>query len=391
MNWLDLFIILFAIAAIIRGLEVGFVRQFFSTFGFFAGLFLGALIEGLVINHVHGAETKALVALLITMGSAISVMTLGEYAGLRLKFKLRETHIAEKLDTIFGSALAGLTVLLAVWLGASIFRGLPDSAWQRQLQTSRIISTLDSELPSAPGMLARLGHLIDPNGFPQVFTGLEPSLPADTPLPDMGALNAAVEQDRPSVVKIEGEGCGGVVEGSGFVASDGLVITNAHVVAGVERPVVIDQGGQHRATPVWFDPDLDLAVLKTNGLAGKPLPLLSSEVNKGTPGAVLGYPGGGGFSGRPAAILDAFNAVGRNIYNQSTTERRIYSMRADIQQGNSGGPVIDQDGAVIGVVFAKSTAYNQVGYALTMDRVIQDLNQAKDNMAGSVSTGNCAQ
>src|SRR5690606_64574 len=127
-----------------------------------------------------------------------------------------------------------------------------------------VIAFLDSRLPSAPEVLTQLGHLIDPNNFPQVFSGLEPSLKTDAPLPDMGDLNPAVQKVRPSVVKIEGEGCNSIVEGSGFVAGDDVVVTNAHVVAGVEDPFVLDQNGRHDAYVVLFDPDLDLAVLRTD-------------------------------------------------------------------------------------------------------------------------------
>jgi S1-C subfamily serine protease len=376
MNWLDVFILLFLISAFIRGIEMGFVRQFCSAAGFFIGFFVGAWIESHLIGHLDSSDSRAVFALLVTLGFAVLLMLIGEYFGLRLKFKLSEGRIADKLDRIFGSGLAIVTLLVAVWLGASIFRNFPSEGWQRQIRTSRIIATLNENLPSAPGLLTKLGHLIDPNGFPQVFTGLERSVDTDTPLPNIGELTPAVQKTRVSIVKVEGEGCGGIVQGSGFVAGDDEVITNAHVVAGLNEPMVIDANGQHDARVVWFNPELDLAVLRVRNLAGDPLILRSTLVNKGTATAIVGFPGGEGFRAEPAAVLEAFTAVGRDIYNHGRTERRVYSLKGTVEQGNSGGPVIAADGSVIGVLFAKSSTYDQVGYALTGDQAADALAQA---------------
>lgn len=390
MNWLDLFIVLFLIAACIRGTEVGFVRQFFSTVGFFVGLFFGAWLNAHVASTVGSPGSRALLALFLILMFAISFMAIGEYVGLRIKFLLREAKITNKLDKIFGALLAIVTLLAAVWLGAAIFRNIPDSGWQRQIRNSRIVTLLDNNLPSAPGVLTKLGHIIDPNNFPQVFTGLEPTLKTDAPLPDMGELNPAVQAARPSAVKIEGEGCDSVVEGSGFVAAENIVITNAHVVAGVRQPFVLDQRGKHGANVLLFNPDLDIAILRTENLAGKPLPIEAQETASGTPAAVLGYPSGGGFTATPGVVLETFNARGRNIYNQGETMREVYSVKTDIEHGNSGGPMINKEGEVIGVIFAKSVNYNHVGYALTMQQVVDQLEAAK-NQTKSVSTSSCAE
>jgi S1-C subfamily serine protease len=191
-------------------------------------------------------------------------------------------------------------------------------------------------------------------------------------------------------VKIEGKGCGGIIEGSGFVASSDEVITNAHVVAGVSQVFVADEGGNHKAKVIMFDPNLDMAVLQVNGLSGAALRMQAQTAAVGTAAAVLGYPEGGGFTAKPAAILESFTATGRNIYNSGQTKRDIYSLKGDVQQGNSGGPLIDSDGDVIGVVFAKSTSYNNVGYALTMQQIISEFNFVHGSTA-SVTTGSCAE
>lgn len=392
MNWLDLFIVLFLIGAFIRGLEVGFIREFFSTSGFFMGLFMGAFAEGKIMHLAHAPDTRAFLALTITLSSAFIFMGIGEYIGWILKFKVSDAPLANRLDRYFGAALATTALLAAIWLGASIFRNVPSPGWQRQIRGSQVVGFLDRNLPAAPDLLTKLGHLIDPNGFPQVFTGLEPEPVKDVSLPDMGELNNAVQSAKASVVKIEGKGCGGIVEGSGFVAGANEVVTNAHVVAGVTNtnPLVVDTKGAHKATIIYFDPDLDIAILRTAGLAGQPLKLNTAVAPEGTPGVVLGYPGGGDFSARAAAVIESFNAHGRNIYNQGETQRDIYSIKSPIEEGNSGGPLVNQSGEVIGVIFAKSTTYDNLGYALMTKAVANDIAQA-ESRTEAVSSGSCAQ
>lgn len=388
MNWLDLIIVLFLAGSVVRGLDVGFIRQFFSTAGFFGGLFFGAWLQNHLMHLAHAPDSRAFLALTVILSSALLTMALGEYIGWVLKLKAHETPLINKLDRYFGSGLAICTTLAAVWLGASMFSAVPSPSWQRQLSGSHIVSTLDKELPPAPDVLSRLGKLIDPNGFPKVFLTFEPEPAKDAPLPDMGELNPAVQTARASVVRVEGKGCGGIVEGSGFIASGNDIITNAHVVAGVRNPVIIDTTGNHSARVIWFDPDLDMAVLRTSGLTSKPLKMEAATAPNGTPAAVLGYPGGGGFTASGAAVLDSFVARGRNIYNERETARSIYSLKATVEEGNSGGPLINKDGTVIGLIFAKSTAYDKIGYALTMQPVIDGLQKAQAD-GRAVSTGAC--
>ena len=390
MNFIDLLIILFLASSLIRGFELGFVRQLFSTAGFFIGLLIGALIEPTTVSWVHTQTSRSLMTLVTTLGSAFLFLSIGEYIGISLKNKLALKRI-DSLDNGLGSGLAFVSVLIAVWLSAAIILSLPLPSVQAGMKDSRIVSLLDKHLPAAPTVIADLGHLIDPNGFPQVFTGLEPTPPQNINLPNLGDLQPAVKADAASVVKIEGQGCGGIVEGSGFVVADNLIVTNAHVVAGIRRPYVIDANGNHVAAAVSFDPNLDLAVLRTSGLAGKPLSVGYDDVAAGTPGAVVGYPGGGGFTAKAAAVLDSFTATGRNIYDQGRVQREIYEIRADVIPGNSGGPLIAKDGSVIGVVFAESTTYNHVGYALTGQAIRHDIAAAEAHATTSVSTGSCAQ
>jgi S1-C subfamily serine protease len=388
----DIIIILLLIISLARGREVGFVRQACSTIGFLGGLFLGAwVVEPHLIGLAHTTLSRSLLTLLIMLGCAVILLGIGEYVGAYLKIKFQtHLHKVDKVDIFTGAIAAGLTLLVFVWLIAPVLSGLPVKGLKRSIDSSHIVALLDKSLPPAPNVIADLGHIINPNGFPQVFNGLEPTPPSDVKTPPLGQLKPAVNADRASVVKVEGRGCGGIVEGSGWVAGKGLIATNAHVVAGVKHPTVVDANGRHDVKVVLFDPDLDFAVLRVNNLAGKILPINQDIVQQGTPGAVLGYPGGGNFEAQPAAIMDEFTAEGRNIYGQGDTTRDVYEVRAKIIPGNSGGPLINKKAQVIGVVFAESTSYHHVGYALTMSQVAQEINQA-ENRHSAVSTGGCAE
>jgi S1-C subfamily serine protease len=391
MNIVDIIIVLLLITALLRGVDLGFVRQLFSTAGLLLGFFVGAIVQGKLIHLANTPAHKALLSVLTILAAVMLFSSVGEYIGIRIKARIQEIRLrgVNKADKLFGSALAGVTLLVVVWLAAAIFSNAPFQALQRQISNSVIIAQLDKTLPSAPQAIAQLGHLIDPNGFPDVFTGLEPRIDTNTPLPSIGELDASVQQARASVVKVQGEGCGGVSTGSGFIAEEGLVVTNAHVIAGVARPMVVDANGRHETRVVWFDPNLDVAVLQAGGLAGEPLVIRTDIARNGTPAAVLGYPGGGSFVADPATILESFQAVGRNIYNQGDTERQVYSVKSDINPGNSGGPLIDSNANVIGLIFAESTTYDQVGYALTMAQVASAIEQANAS-ARTVGTGSCA-
>lgn len=392
MNFVDVTIILFFISALVRGVELGLARQVCSTAGVLAGLFIGVFIQGKLIHLMQTPLSKAMLTLGVVIGAIAIFSALGELAGAYFKRHIERVRIAavNHIDRGIGAVVSGATLLLAVWLGATIFSNVPSPGLERQLKSSVIIAALNKNLPPAPEIVSRLGHLIDPNSFPNVFTGLEPAIDTSRPLPSVGELDAAVQKTRASVVKIEGRGCGGISNGSGFVADSGLVITNAHVVAGVERPFVVDANGRHRAELIAFNPDLDVAVLRASGLAGSPLTMRGGLVEKGIPAAILGYPGGGDFTVGPAVIVDAFKAAGRNIYNQGQTVREVYSIKGEVEPGNSGGPLVDKNGDVIGLIFAESTTYSDVGYALTMDAVASELDQAKSR-GTAVSSGSCAQ
>ncbi len=208
---IDIAIIVFAVSALYRGREIGFVRQLFSTGGFFGGLFLGAWLQQYTVHWAHSQAGRSIITLLTTLGCALILLAVGEYIGIKLKHRVVFRRI-NVLDNGFGGLLSVVSLLLTIWLLAAVAGSVPVSALQNQLRASKIVGAMDRALPSAPGVISNLGRLVDPNGFPQVFVGGEPTPNQQVDVPSLGDLQAAVDRDRASVVKIEGQGCGGVVK-----------------------------------------------------------------------------------------------------------------------------------------------------------------------------------
>jgi len=208
-------------------------------------------------------------------------------------------------------------------------------------------------------------------------------------MPSEAEARRAFEAAAPSTVRVVGTGCGEVLSGSGFVVSGDYVVTNAHVVAGVDAPEVQRQDGTSQpGTTVLFDPRTDLAVLHVEAAPGPPLPLLATDVDRGTGGAALGYPGGGDLTGERAAVRRPIAAVGRDIYSTREVERQVYELQARIEPGDSGGPFVLPDGSVAGVVFAASPTDPSLGYAIASTEVIPDVDRAAGRTR-PVSTGGC--
>lgn len=386
---IDIVIILLCIGAVRRGYHVGFLHQVFGISGFFIGLFLGAWIQPHIVPHIGSQDTKSAVTVGLTLGLALVFVLIGEELGIRLKRRLR-TLKYNRYDAGAGSVLNFFSILMAVWLFASLASGLSWWSLQVALQQSHIVSALNRTLPSSPNIMTNIGNIISPDGFPKVFVGHEPKQSGSVALPAASNFDAVIAQSTPSVFKVMGQGCGGIVDGSGFVISHNLVATNAHVIAGIKQPYVQNDSGVHKATPIWLDPALDFAILRTTDVEAASLTLAKEAVPNKTDAVILGYPGGGDFTVSTAVIANHFVATGRDIYGQQRTARSIYDVRSEIVPGNSGGPVIADDGSVIGVVFAESTSYQKTGYALTAGAIGRSLTKAI--AANQVrSTGSCVE
>jgi S1-C subfamily serine protease len=191
------------------------------------------------------------------------------------------------------------------------------------------------------------------------------------------------------VVKIRAiaPSCQKVLEGSGFVLSPDRVMTNAHVVAGANSVTVEASGNPYDATVVSYDPTVDIAILSVPNLPSGPLPFANTPVTSGTQAVVMGYPGGGGFMATPARIRELIELSGPDIYRSATVNREVYTVRASVEQGNSGGPLIDLNGQVLGVVFGAAVDDNDTGFVLTAKEVAAQLAHIGDT--APVATGEC--
>jgi S1-C subfamily serine protease len=388
-NIVDLVVLGLVVAAVVTGAGVGAALQVLSFGGFWLGLLAGSAAAPTVARLFNSTVLKITAGLVtpFLVGGVLAVV--GGQVGRRAAAFLDRVGW-RRADAAAGSVFSAGAALLSLWLAAFILAAGPWPAAAREIQGSAVLRALDRTLPNPPSVLSRIQRVLDPSGFPSVFAGLEPDLGRPVALPDDAAVRTAAARAAASTVRVVGTGCGGVVDGSGFVAGAGFVVTNAHVVAGITRPVVEDRRGRHAATAVLFDAGLDVAVLRADGLAGPVLALAHGVAAAGTEGAVLGYPGGGPFRAVPAAVRRSRVAVGRDIYGDRLTARAVYELQATIRPGNSGGPLVSLEGTVLGVVFSRSVAQSNVGYALLADDVASRLRTATTR-TGAVSTGDCAE
>jgi S1-C subfamily serine protease len=388
-NWVDIVVLVLVALSAVSGLRRGAALQLFSYGGFWGGLIVGALLTPIVVSHLHSRTSKALVALVLVLGMAFLLGTLGSVIGIHSGAALRRVKLGP-LDAGLGVAVAVIATLLVVWIAGGLIGNSRFTGLASAVQNSRIVRALDDVLPPTPSVFAKVETFLGQEDFPGPFIGLPPAIGQFVPLPGTSAVNRAVDAAGPSTVKIEGEACGLTQEGSGFVVAHDLVVTNAHVVAGVGSPMVIDSRGTHSAVTVYFNPQLDMALLRVGG-AGLDEPALAldpNQVGRGQVGAVLGYPGGGPLTYGPAGVMASFDATGLDIYGNVEATRLIYEIDAVVRPGNSGGPLVEPNGVVFGIVFARSTINNNVGYALASPAVLQRV-RANEGNTRQVSTQGC--
>ncbi len=387
MNWIDLVVLVIVGISAVNGLRRGAALQIFSYGGFWGGLFLGALLAPVVDSHVGSRAAKAGIAIALVLGFAFVLGTVGSIVGHHSGAVLRRVKLGP-IDAGLGVGVAVVATLLVVWLAGSLIGASSFTSLASAVEQSRIVRALDNVLPPPPNVFAKVETFLNEEGFPEVFSGLPPAIAGFVPLPSTSVVNDAYNAAYQSMVKIQGEACGETQEGSGFVIAPGLVVTNAHVVAGVSSPFVIDQSGSLAATPILYDPVLDIAVLRVPRLHDPVLRLDPNQVGRGTVAAVLGFPEGGSLRYGPAGVMAAFQATGLDIYGNQQATRAVYEIDAQVRPGNSGGPLVMQNGLVIGVVFARSTVNNSVGYALATPAVLQKVDAA-ENSNTAVSTQGC--
>jgi S1-C subfamily serine protease len=353
------------------------------------GLVLGFAVGIWLSPHVAGLVRSDLAKAGVALGTVLLLGGAGDAVGSVLGIRLRRRAIGTRLksaDAVGGSALSVGALVLAIWfLGINLASG-PFPSVARALQRSAVVRVVDAALPPPPVLATQLGSVLDIIGFPDIFAGLPP-LPADpVPQPTRGLAARAARDARASLVLISGPACDEIIQGTGFVVADDLVLTNAHVIAG-SSPRVEWEGQTFDAVPVLYDDDLDAAILRVDGLDAPALTLLPGEVPRGTGGAVLGYPHGR-YTELRVAARRALDAVGRDIYSEDHVQRRIYELQVTVRPGNSGGPFALPGGRVAGLIFGAAVTHRDLGYALTSPRLIPLVERA-EGLRETVGTGRC--
>ena len=379
-NLIDVVILIAAVIGLANGYRRGFWLSLAQYLGLLIGVLLGAAAARTVLDYlqINNSNARPLGAVLVLVIGGSLGSSIGFAVGEPIRRRILRTGVHTSTDSVAGAALSAFAVLIMCWfLGISFSRGpVPEIA--QQIQRSLVLRGMDTIDPRPPGFLASVAQVLAGVQFPPVFAGLEPAgLPGALPVPS-SIDTPGVKDAARNVVKVSSVGCGGIVTGSGFPVGNGYVVTNAHVVSGTTAHVIArPDGSTLRAEVVLFDPQRDVAVLFVPGYT--PQGVTFGPGQRGTEGAVIGYPGGGPEKVVPAVVDGSVSAEGRDIYNQSFVTRQIFVLQAGVHPGNSGGPVIDLQGRVLGIVFATSASDPNQAYALTADEIAPDIREAEAN------------
>jgi S1-C subfamily serine protease len=393
-NWVDLVVVIIAVAAAVSGARQGLVIALPAFAGVLLGAVIGVRVAPLLVRNFTDPATRvafsvAILVLLVALGE-----TFGVWCGRLLKQRIRNPQIAW-VDNVLGAILQGIVVFVVAWMIAlplTSFSGLPGLS--SALQGSAVLGEVNALMPNSARQLpADLRKLFDVPGLPNVTSPFSRTPIADVGPPNTALQNSAVVQDvRPSVVKIRGEApsCSRALEGSGFVIAPQRVLTNAHVVAGTDQVAVEVNNGQLDAHVVYYNSDIDLAILAVPDLTAPALHFDSAPAGQGQDSIVLGYPLDGPYTASAARIRSRINLPGPNIYDDRTENRDVYTLYAQVRSGNSGGPLIDTNGGVLGVVFGAAVGDPTTGFALTAQQVTSALPASPTSLYRSVSTQQCA-
>ena len=391
---LDLVLIALAAAFAVAGYRQGFIIGVLSFVGFTGGALAGIyLAPSLAMALTSRQNLQAVLAIIAVFVAAVAGMLAASAFGVMLRSRVTGRP-STLIDSIGGAAVNVVAILVLAWLiGNLVAYAPPFPAISRQVNNSMLLRGVDRLIPqSATPEFTALRKLLSTQPYVQVFGALGAETALNVPNLDRSVLHSAgLRRDRNSVVKIEGLAptCSRTIEGSGFVISKDHVITNAHVVAGIDKPEVYTRfaSGEHPARVVLFDPESDIAVLYVPGLD---LPALhfADSAPFGASAIVAGYPLDAAFTARPARVGRSELASGPDIYDTRRVVRDIYPIRAVVKPGNSGGPLIAPNGQVYGMVFAAAVSVPQTGYALTASQLADDI-RAGANRTAATATGAC--
>ncbi|MFJ5897587.1 MarP family serine protease [Streptomyces sp. NPDC093064] len=386
MNVLDILLLIAAAWFAVVGYRQGFVVGILSVIGFLGGGLLAVytlpVIWDAMTDNTPVSTTAAVVAVIVVIVCASVGQALTTHLGSKLRVYITWSP-ARALDATGGALVNVVAMLLVAWLIGSALGGTTIPTLGKWVRNSRVLLGVSEVLPAqADTWFADFTSVLAQNGFPQVFSPFANEPITDVQPPDPALANSAVAlRAKQSVVKVMGtaRSCGKVLEGSGFVFGNRRVMTNAHVVGGVDEPTVQigGEGRKYDAKVVLYDWHRDIAVLDVPDLKAPVLKFTGTDAHSGDGAIVAGFPENGSYDVRAARVRGRITASGPDIYHRGTVRRDVYSLYTTVRQGNSGGPLLTPDGRVYGVVFAKSLDDADTGYALTIDEIQQDIAQGR--------------
>ncbi|QCX28819.1 MarP family serine protease [Nocardioides jishulii] len=390
MNILDWVLVVVACVYALSGYWQGFVTGAFATVGLLAGGFFGVWLAPVVLGDAEPSLWVSLGALLIVILSASIGQGLLQWAGAKIRDRITWQPV-RALDAVGGAALSAAAVLLVAWVLGVAVSGSKLSTVTPAVRSSLVLAKLDQLLPDrVTSALNGFNNVVGSSFFPRYLEPFAPERIVAVPEGDPRTLNdPEVKAAEASTFKVYGANeCGRGVEGTGFLYAPGRLMTNAHVVAGVDEPEVEIDGDRVEAKVVLYDADLDVAVL---ALSARGIPTLdfADGVKDKEPVAILGYPQDGPYNVQSGRVRATQRLRSPDIYGDGTVIREVLSLRALVRPGNSGGPVVDTDGDVVGMVFAASVTDSQTGYALTAQQV-QESAAIGLTAKAAVDTGPCA-
>jgi S1-C subfamily serine protease len=385
---LDLFLVALLVAYFIYGYRTGLIRSLGGIIGVVIGAFVAILLVPLVTSWVTDPTFRTLaivaVVVIVVIGGYYGGATLGAFIQSRMHGRgLR------RIDRILGAVLTTIVAALVASMLAASIGALGVPSLSRAISSSRVIGVIDAITPEpVQSFMAQVRSATVDQGLPRIAEAFGGQV--STSIPNVNTSTPALNAAAMSVVRITGNAyaCGQSQSGSGFVVSPGRVITNAHVVAGVTHPVVdVRNGPALQSTVVYFDSTGDLAVLDVPGLNRHPLKL-GATANPGTKAVSDGYPFGGPFVSLQVGVDQVGTINVDNIYGTKSNPREIYSLAANVQEGDSGGPLMTTNGTVIGVIFAKGATSPNVGYGITM-KSVAPVAAKSASLSTAVSPGQC--
>jgi len=389
-NFLDWFLVVLVLAYAVSGYWQGFIAGAFATLGLLLGGLLGVWLAPQLLGDAEPALWVSLAALFVVLICASIGQAVLQFAGAKIRSSIT-WQPARALDAVGGAALSMAAVLVVAWALGVAVSGAKLPWASREVRDSAVLQRVDDVMPpEAVQALGSFNDLVGSSFFPRY---LEPF--AKERITEVGPPPARIARDpdvaraQSSVVKVRGENsCNRGVEGSGFVYGPGRVMTNAHVVAGVDKPVVQLGERELPARVVYYNSRVDVAVLAVDGIDAPAL-RFDRDGSAGQPGAVLGFPQDGPYDVEGARIRREQRLRSPDIYGNGTVVRQVFSLRSLVRPGNSGGPLVSSDGRVLGVIFAASVTDDDTGYALTAEQVA-DAAATGLGRGGAVDTGGCA-